>query len=265
MKHLKKISVLLLSLLMGMMVLTGCSGELTSAEKEAIAREEIHEANLESLKSITENSFASLLTTYTADVVEFYLSQGSSIANPTFDNSFLNRWKAFEADHGAIIDAEVIEASEKEGEYSARIKITGEDDEPMVLTINYNGQMTPVSTGLDDYQDDSSLTLGQKMANAGGNIVVGLLIVFFMLVLLCLIISSFTLVNKASAPKKKTVEKKEAAPAPKAAPVAAPAPAAVDNSQLIAVIAAAIAAAEGTSTDGFVVRSIKRLDSNKWR
>ena len=32
----------------------------------------------------------------------------------------------------------------------------------------------------------------------------------------------------------------------------------MDDTELVAVIAAAIAAAEGTTTDGFVVRSIKR-------
>ena len=37
-----------------------------------------------------------------------------------------------------------------------------------------------------------------------------------------------------------------------------------DDLELIAVISAAIAAAEGTSTDGFVVRSIKRRKSNRW-
>ena len=37
-----------------------------------------------------------------------------------------------------------------------------------------------------------------------------------------------------------------------------------DNTELIAVISAAIAAAEGTTTDGFVVRSIKRRKTNKW-
>jgi preprotein translocase subunit SecG len=59
---------------------------------------------------------------------------------------------------------------------------------------------------------------------------------------------------------------KPAAPAPAAK--AAPAPAAAaqtDSGELIAVIAAAIAAAEGTSPDGYVVRSIRRLDTNKWR
>ena len=36
------------------------------------------------------------------------------------------------------------------------------------------------------------------------------------------------------------------------------------DTELAAVIAAAIAASEGTSADGFVVRSIKRRKSNKW-
>ena len=62
------------------------------------------------------------------------------------------------------------------------------------------------------------------------------------------------------------------APAP-AAPAPAPAPAEeeqeeelADDGELVAVIAAAIAAYEGsTSTDGFVVRSIKRSKTNKWK
>ena len=62
---------------------------------------------------------------------------------------------------------------------------------------------------------------------------------------------------------------KEPAAAPKAAPAPAVAAAVeeaeeMDDTELVAVIAAAIAAAEGTTTDGFVVRSIKRRKSNKW-
>ena len=66
--------------------------------------------------------------------------------------------------------------------------------------------------------------------------------------------------------KKNAPEAPKAAPAP-AAPVAAPAPVeeTVDDGELIAVIAAAIAAAEGTTTDGFVVRSIKKSNRNKWQ
>jgi Na+-transporting methylmalonyl-CoA/oxaloacetate decarboxylase gamma subunit len=38
-----------------------------------------------------------------------------------------------------------------------------------------------------------------------------------------------------------------------------------DDTELVAVIAAAIAAYEGTSADGFQVRSIKRAGTNKWK
>lgn len=39
----------------------------------------------------------------------------------------------------------------------------------------------------------------------------------------------------------------------------------INNMELVAVITAAIAAAEGTSSDAFVVRSIKRSNKNKWQ
>ncbi|WP_082246500.1 OadG family transporter subunit [Blautia obeum] len=61
--------------------------------------------------------------------------------------------------------------------------------------------------------------------------------------------------------KKKAAE--EAAFAPTPAPVAAAPVQEADNSELIAVIAAAIAASEGTSTDGFVVRSIRKINRKK--
>ena len=60
--------------------------------------------------------------------------------------------------------------------------------------------------------------------------------------------------------------KKEEAAAPAPAPVpvaAAPVQEETDNSELIAVIAAAIAASEGTTTDGFVVRSIRKINRKK--
>ena len=37
-----------------------------------------------------------------------------------------------------------------------------------------------------------------------------------------------------------------------------------DDLELVAVITAAIAASAGTSTDGFVVRSIRRSNNSKW-
>ena len=108
-------------------------------------------------------------------------------------------------------------------------------------------------------------TMGEKMEQAGLNTLMGLGIVFLMLIFLSFLIGQFKHISKLT-------EKKDSKPA---APAPAPAPAAVeeeqeeelaDDGELVAVIAAAIAAYEGsTSTDGFVVRSIKRSKTNKWK
>ena len=104
-------------------------------------------------------------------------------------------------------------------------------------------------------------TLGQKMSKAGLNTLMGVGLVFVLLIVICLLISTFGIFGKIG--KKKEEPKKEAAaPAPVAA--AAPAPAAeeelVDDTELVAVITAAIMASMGDEApaDGLVVRSIRR-------
>lgn len=120
---------------------------------------------------------------------------------------------------------------------------------------------------LESFTVNAHYGMGEILEKAGLNTLLGMGTVFVMLIFMSFIISLIkyvpALLNGTS--KKKKEE------APKAAPAPAPAPAAavaeeeeVDDTELIAVIAAAIAAAEGTSTDGFVVRSIKRRKSNKW-
>ena len=108
--------------------------------------------------------------------------------------------------------------------------------------------------------------MGEKMEQAGLNTLMGLGIVFLMLIFLSFLISQFKHISKLT-------EKKDSKSAAPAAPAPAPAPAEEeqeeeidDDGELVAVIAAAIAAYEGsTSTDGFVVRSIKRSKTNKWK
>ena len=105
---------------------------------------------------------------------------------------------------------------------------------------------------------------GEIMAKAGMNSVIGMGTVFVVLILISLIISCFTFVSKFEAKQKK----EEPAPA-KAAPVVEQ-PAVVeelsDDTELVAVIAAAVASYEGAaSTDGFVVRSIRKSNKSKWQ
>ena len=109
-------------------------------------------------------------------------------------------------------------------------------------------------------------TLGEKMAKAAMNTVMGLAIVCIMLVFISLIIYCFKFIHAAeekAAAKKKAAEP---APAPAPAPVAAvEEEAQEDDLELVAVIAAAIAASEGTDPNGLVVRSIKRVGKSNWK
>ena len=111
-------------------------------------------------------------------------------------------------------------------------------------------------------------TMGEKMQQALMNTLMGIGIVFVMLVFLSLLISLFKYVPKLEEAFTKKGKKEEPKAEKKVAPAPAAAPAATvpetDDKELIAVIAAAIAAAEGTSTDSFVVRSIKKINRKKW-
>ncbi len=106
-------------------------------------------------------------------------------------------------------------------------------------------------------------TVGENLARAGMNTVMGMGTVFVVLIFISFIIDCFKYIGKA--------EKK---PAPAAVPAPAPAPVAAapaveenlaDDLELVAVITAAIAASTGASSDGLVVRSIKRAPASKWK
>ncbi len=110
-------------------------------------------------------------------------------------------------------------------------------------------------------------SFGESMQKAGLNTLIGMGTVFVVLILISAIISAFSLIPKFQA---KMAGKETEKPAPKAettgvdkavAQIVKQETAAnlVNDLELVAVIAAAIAASEGaTSTDGFVVRSIIR-------
>ncbi|MBR6281659.1 MAG: OadG family protein [Lachnospiraceae bacterium] len=101
------------------------------------------------------------------------------------------------------------------------------------------------------YTDD------ELMAGAGVNVLMGMGTVFVILILISLCIYAFNIIPYLEN-KKKAKKQAEATPAPVAATASTATVDVTDDSELIAVIAAAIAASTGASTDDFVVRSIKR-------
>ena len=120
------------------------------------------------------------------------------------------------------------------------------EEGPVSLSVNVNYPM--------------SLTLQR----AGLNTLMGIGTVFVMLVFLSFVISLFRFVPVLTQGKKKA-QQPAPAPVPAAVPVQEPVvEEETDDTELIAVIAAAIAASEGTSPDGFVVRSIRKVNRRKW-
>lgn len=115
---------------------------------------------------------------------------------------------------------------------------------------------------LDAFTVGAHFSKGEIMQQAGLNTLLGMGTVFVVLIFLSFIISLFKYVPALlRKEEKKSVvpEKMEEAVKEEKTEVSPE-----DDTELIAVIAAAIAAVEGTSTDDFVVRSIKRRKSNRW-
>jgi len=110
-------------------------------------------------------------------------------------------------------------------------------------------------------------TFGEKMQKAGLNTLMGMGTVFAVLILIYALISLFNFIPKIEAA---LAEKKATAaattPVDNAIAQIAEKEELTDDLELVAVITAAIAASEGsTSTDGYVVRSIRRVSGSKWQ
>ncbi len=102
-------------------------------------------------------------------------------------------------------------------------------------------------------------TFAESMQKAGLNTLLGMGTVFCVLILISFIISAFNLIPKIQgAFKKKPVSANEKTVDNAIASIIEKEES-VDDGELVAVISAAIAAYEGTSSDGFVVRSIRRF------
>lgn len=143
------------------------------------------------------------------------------------------------------------------------VPITGEKASGSVELIFTNDiymKMTSCTLNLDE-------TMGQLMTRAALNTLLGMGTVFVVLILISLIISAFGLIPKIQASFSKK-EEPVVTPSVSAAPAAAKTEEPedlTDDLELVAVIAAAIAAYEGTSADGFQVRSIRRANTSKWK
>lgn len=212
----------------------------------------------EATQSYLEGQMDSLLATLggmSAEELKMYEE-----VDDTFTVAAVTNFEGVMEELGAYkgIDSTEIEVDEKE--YTVTSVVQYEQRTAIVtLMLDFKSQsFTPKSITFD-----AQYSMGETLQRAGLNTLMGVGIVFCVLLFLCFLISMFKFVSKLSGEDKKEQKK---APAPAAPVVTAAAPAEeTDDLELVAVIAAAIAAAENTSTDSFVVRSIKKVNKSKWR
>ena len=217
----------------------------------AVSAEE--EDSLKAQIALGAEQTAETIITMSDEDIESYLNSGDDFAV-----SALQAWVDTKDELGAVKEDAVYEAeiTEDDGDYIAVVPVGFE---------NYDADFTFIvdpEAGFTSMTIDVDYPLSVYMKGAAQNTIIGIATVFVMLLFLSFIISLFKYIP--SGEKKKTAPA-ATAPAPAASVAAAPAAEqTADDTELIAVIAAAIAAAEGqTSTDGFVVRSIRKVNK-KW-
>ena len=178
----------------------------------------------------------------------------------------LKSWDSIKDDLGAFVSSETAVVTKGDDGYIARMN-TVYEKRAMEFTLIADEDLSKVET----ISFSPVYTTGEKMAKAGMNTLMGMGVVFAVLIFISWLISMFKYISVFEAKMK--AKKNAAAAAPVAAP-AAPAPAAApaeeenltDDTELVSVITAAIAAYEGKETvdNGLVVRSIKRVSNRNW-
>ncbi|MDO4648224.1 MAG: OadG family transporter subunit [Eubacteriales bacterium] len=222
--------------------------ETEAAAEETPSQEEQMQAYAKQLvQSLTE----SLIVMSDEDIENYKQSTDA------FTVEAVTAWQNAKKDLGDRVTSEnaedAIQITQEEGSFVGTYPVDFEKaDAEFVYTFDQN--LTPVSARVD-----VNIPLSTTLKNAGLNTLMGVGIVFCVLLFLSFLISLFKYIPDPE--KKKMEEAKKAAAEKKAAAAAAPVVEEeeyANDEELVAVIMAAIAASEGTSTDGFVVRSIRK-------
>lgn len=248
MKNYIKRILLACTLVLGLMLLSGCKQQEDSITALDPALEEV-------LNQQAEN-FIQTLTGLTDEEIEQEIEYAND-EQMTVLASGLNSWKSAKKDLGAfqsVLSAETVPTEDKG--YETTLNLQFEERECSFLYAVDRKNNTTEITFSPDY------TMGEMMAQAAGNLIVGMAMVFAVLIFIMLIISLFKYIPQDLGAKKDTKAQEPEPAAEAAEPLMAEG--AGNEEEIAAVIAAAIAAYEadqgsGSCGNGLTVRSIRRV------
>lgn len=260
-KNMKKLASLLF---MAMLVLglTACGGSKEPVETvvDSAYAEQVADFIVANITGMSAEEMQYYVDMDAEDLQGVLDQSGIPIEAVAFQDIF-NGYINYTEELGAYISTDSSELSGDEEEASLTT-VVAFDVHSATLNLIFNDDGV-VTTG----SIDPIYSFGEILQKAGLNTIIGMGTVFVILIFISLVIA---LLPKLTGMIENFGKKKEAPAAAPAAPKAASAaPAEVeelaDDLELVAVISAAIAAYTGTSSDGFVVRSIRRSDKNKWK
>ena len=251
----KRLGLLLCALIMALS-LVGCSGKSETAKYDSEVMESLAEfiiSNFSQMEVADMETFKELS--------EYQLNYTLMQSGLTIDSSdfiaMMDSWMAAEKECGAYVSHGDYEIEVKSDGYMMTTLAKYEDREAE-LQFSFNENEV-----LESLDVSAKFSMGEILTKAGLNTLLGMGTVFAVLIFLAFIISLMKyipiILDKLS--------KKESMPVAEVKVTAENVQAMeeeTDDLELVAVITAAIAASEGTSSDGFVVRSIRRRPSNNW-
>ncbi|MCI8590891.1 MAG: sodium pump decarboxylase subunit gamma [Lachnospiraceae bacterium] len=249
MKRLSKKLLAFLLVVISVMALSACSSTKESADSD------VDPAMQESIKAQVENILNTLNGLSDEDIVNY------KDVDDSFTVSAVTAYEAVKDELGTYTSIGDVEI-EEDGDMITATTTAAFEQATATVTLNIDA----ATYAMQSLSMDVNYTLAQTLQRAGLNTLMGVGIVFVVLVFLSFIISLFRFIGAAADKSMVSHEApKPIPPAPVQAPAAQSTPEETDDTELVAVIAAAIAASENMSTDSFVVRSIRKVNKTKWR
>ena len=252
----KKISLLGLVLILVLGLATGCSKSDTT-QYDQLQMEQYADYMIQNFSRTSKEDIEGFGDMSELELDLTMLNIGIPV---TGENvlAMINAWDAGVEECGAFVTR---------GNYTMSVT----NDGPALTTeADFSDRTGTITIAFDEKMNMESLTvsadytIAEILQKAGLNTVLGMGTTFVVLIFLSFIIWLLKFIPALEKSFRKSPERGSsdgrAATAPAPIPLAAPS----GDMELAAVIAAAVAASEGTSPDGFIVRSIKRRKSNKW-
>ena len=254
----KRISLLICTLLM-ILSITGCGSEKAVLEYDQASVEQVTEFLISYCMSTDEAMIEEWKSMQETEMELQLINAGLPLTPESFIGA-MESWQSGVEECGAYIQhgEYTFEASEDELEVTTNV-LYEEREATIVFLFDEN-------LYLENMTVNAQFSLGEILQKAGLNTILGMGTVFAVLIFIAFIISLFKYISviEDALKNKKNKKTDDAVAKVETSEETVEAVEVCDDLELVAVIAAAIAAAEGTSTDSFVVRSIRRRPSNKW-